>query len=109
MRRPILVAGAVAFLVVLDPKAARSQPPASSERWAARDLPLRQAALAPGLERAPLTLRDTARGDRWIGVGVRGARFAPDGRYVYFRWNSKPRPDEDPEADPWFRDRKSVV
>ena len=100
MRRPILVAGAVAVLLVLDMKVAR---PAPSERWSARDLPLRQSAPLPGLERAPLTLRDTARGDRWIGVGVRGARFAPDGRYVYFRWNSKPRPDEDPEADPWFR------
>ena len=51
----------------------------------------------------PLTLRDASRNDRWIGLGVRDIRWAPDGSFVYFRWNLNPRNDDDPNADPWFR------
>lgn len=51
----------------------------------------------------PLTLRDASRNDRWIGVGVRGVRWAPDGSVVYFRWNHNPTTEDDANADPWFR------
>ncbi len=51
----------------------------------------------------PLTLRDASRNDRWLGAGVRDARWAADGSALYFRWTRTPRPDDLPEADPWFR------
>lgn len=51
----------------------------------------------------PLTLRDAARDDRWLGLGVRDVRWAPDGSAVYFRWHPNPAPGDDPDADPWFR------
>jgi len=66
--------------------------------------PLRQSALtAETATVTPLTLRDASRNDRWLGLGVRDVRWAPDGSVVYFRWNRNPRPDDVPEADPWFR------
>ena len=68
----------------------------------ADDTPLRQAS-SPPTSHEPLTLRDAARDDRWLGVGVRNVRFSPDGEYVYFQWNLAPAPEEDPESDPWFR------
>jgi hypothetical protein len=103
MRRRIVVVLALAPLAALTASRAPAQgsPPAASE--VRRDLPLRQATPGPAPEAAPLTLRDTARDDRWIGIGVRGVRWSPDGRSVYFRWNPKPAPGEEPEADPWFR------
>ncbi len=51
----------------------------------------------------PLTLRDAARNDRWLGLGVRDVRWAADGGAVYFRWNQHPASDDVPEADSWFR------
>ena len=51
----------------------------------------------------PLTLRDAARDDRWLGLGVRDVRWAPDGSVVYFRWNRRPQPGALADADPWFR------
>lgn len=52
---------------------------------------------------ATLTLRDAARDDRWLGLGVRDIRWALDGSVVYFRWNRRPSADDIPAADPWFR------
>jgi dipeptidyl aminopeptidase/acylaminoacyl peptidase len=50
----------------------------------------------------PFTVRTSARPDRWLGQEVRDVRWAPDGSRVYFRWHHDPRPDEDPELDPWY-------
>ena len=66
-------------------------------------LPLRQSTLDSTHATAPLTLRDVSRNDRFIGVGVRDVRWAPDGSGVYFRWNAEPKTTDDPEADPWYR------
>jgi dipeptidyl aminopeptidase/acylaminoacyl peptidase len=66
--------------------------------------PVRQSALtAETATAATLTLRDASRNDRWLGLGVRDVRWAPDGSVVYFRWNRSPLPDDVPDADPWFR------
>ncbi|MDQ6885667.1 MAG: prolyl oligopeptidase family serine peptidase [Gemmatimonadota bacterium] len=66
--------------------------------------PLRQSALDSSSARAePLSLRDASRKDRWLGVGARDLRWAPDGSAVYFRWNRAPKAEEDSAADPWFR------
>ena len=76
-------------------------PLSAQERYS---LPVRQSTLT--VENAtirPLTARDAARDDRWLGVEIRDVRWAPDGSVVYFRWNLHPTVDDDPEADPWFR------
>jgi hypothetical protein len=45
--------------------------------------PLRQSSVTPGTTTVqPLTLRDASRNDRWIGLGVRDIRWAPDGSVV---------------------------
>ncbi len=65
--------------------------------------PLRQSSLTPETATVQLlTLRDASRNDRFIGLGVRDVRWAPDGSFVYFRWNRNPITDDDPGADPWF-------
>ena len=64
--------------------------------------PIRQSS-GVALARAPLTIEDASRNDRWLGLGVRDTRWAPDGSRVYFRWNTSPTADDLPEADPWFR------
>jgi hypothetical protein len=70
--------------------------------------PIRQSDLtAETATVAPLTLRDAARDDRWLGLGVRDVRWAPDGSVVYFRWNRRPSEDDIPAADPWFRADRS--
>ena len=51
----------------------------------------------------PLTLRDSSRDDRWLGVPVRDVRWSPDGKAVYFRWHPSPSPSDVPDADPWYR------
>jgi dipeptidyl aminopeptidase/acylaminoacyl peptidase len=66
-------------------------------------LPLRQSELDSTHATVSLTLRDVSRNDRFIGVGVRDVRWAPDGSAVYFRWNENPQTTDDPEADPWYR------
>ena len=66
-------------------------------------VPLRQSSLDSTHAAAPLTLRDVSRTDRFIGVGVRDVRWAPDGSGVYFRWNEQPKTADDPETDPWYR------
>jgi dipeptidyl aminopeptidase/acylaminoacyl peptidase len=75
----------------------------------AQETPLRQGSpptpVAPSLE--PLSLRDAARDDRWLGVGVRNVRWSPDGAQVYFQWSLDPKPEEDPELDLWFRAERS--
>jgi len=67
-------------------------------------LPLRQSELEAETAGPPLqlTLRDASRDSRWLGLGVRDVRWAPDGEAVYLRWNTHPRPDDDPDADPWY-------
>ena len=66
--------------------------------------PLRQSALTPETAtHAPLTLRDASRDDRWLGLGVRDVRWAPDASAVWFRWNRAPDVADLPDADPWFR------
>ncbi|MEZ4417919.1 MAG: prolyl oligopeptidase family serine peptidase [Gemmatimonadota bacterium] len=67
-------------------------------------LPLRQSNLTAVMaEPRELTLRDASRNDRWLGLGVRDVRWAPDGAAVYFRWKQDPASDDLPEDDPWFR------
>lgn len=51
----------------------------------------------------PVSLRDASRNDRWLGLGPRDLRWAPDGATLYFRWNQRPASNDVPEADPWFR------
>ena len=50
-----------------------------------------------------LTLRDAARGDRWLGVEIRQVRWSPDGKNVFFRWHLNPSTEQNPDLDPWFR------
>jgi len=65
--------------------------------------PVRQSALtAANAVARPLTLRDVSRNDRWLGLGVRDVRWAPDGAGVYFRWSRSPATDDVAEEDPWF-------
>lgn len=68
-------------------------------------LPLRQSASSTGLpvETQPLSWREAANDDRWLGVGVGSLRWAPDASAVYFRWNLNPKVEDVPGADPWFR------
>ncbi|MGH9392177.1 MAG: hypothetical protein ACRD1Z_21440, partial [Vicinamibacteria bacterium] len=71
-------------------------------------LPLYQSTAAGrGAGRAPLTLRDASRSDRWLGVPVRDVRWSPDGKLIYFRWHPSPSPKDVPEADPWYRAERS--
>lgn len=51
----------------------------------------------------PLTLEQVSRNDRWLGLGVRDVRWAPDGAAVYFRWHRSPGANDLADADPWFR------
>ncbi len=70
---------------------------------AAQATPLRQSALTTGTATvAPLSLREASRNDRWLGLGVRDIRWAPNGSGVYFRWNADPRTDDVADEDPWF-------
>lgn len=64
--------------------------------------PIRQSSGA-AQKPVPLTIEDASRNDRWLGLGVRDTRWAPDGSRLWFRWNTDPKPDDLPEADPWFR------
>ena len=68
-----------------------------------RPLPLRQSTLDASAASSPLTLQDVSRLDRWIGAGVRDARWSPDGAVLYFRWTESPATTDDPENDPWWR------
>lgn len=65
-------------------------------------IPIRQSTVTAAA-RVPLTIKDVSRNDRWLGLGVRDVRWAPDGKTVYFRWNANPKSNDLPEADPWFR------
>ena len=66
--------------------------------------PIRQATLTPATAgRVAVSLKDASRNDRWLGLGPRDVRWAPDGLSLYFRWNQRPAPNDLPEADPWFR------
>jgi len=97
----LLVAPALVAGLLSGSGDARAQTGAEGLR---RGAPLRQSELTfetAGAGR-PVTLRDASRDDRWLGVGVREVRWAPDGSRVYFRWHERPEPGEDPDADPWF-------
>ena len=66
--------------------------------------PIRQATLTPAAAgRVPVSLKDASRNDRWLGLGPRDVRWAPDGLSLYFRWNQRPASNDLPEADLWFR------
>ncbi|MFQ5702733.1 MAG: prolyl oligopeptidase family serine peptidase [Gemmatimonadales bacterium] len=66
--------------------------------------PIRQSGLsAETAATRRLTLRDVSRNDRWLGLGVRDLKWAPDGTDLYFRWNLHPQPNDLAAADPWFR------
>ncbi len=72
--------------------------------WQSYPIPIRQSQLTtPPPETQPIQLRDSSRDDRWLGLEVRDLRWAPDSSALYFRWNMEPRPQDDPDADPWFR------
>jgi dipeptidyl aminopeptidase/acylaminoacyl peptidase len=94
-----LLASCAAAVAVRPDAAAARQP------GFVRPTPVRQApAVQPGPASAVrLTLKDVATADRWLGQEVRDVRWAPDGGAVYFRWHPEPRPDQDPDLDPWFR------
>ncbi len=51
----------------------------------------------------PLTLRDSSRDDRWLGVPVRDVRWSLDSERVFFRWHPSPSTTDLPDADPWYR------
>ncbi len=76
---------------------------AAQDAWSGAQLPLSQSRLQASSEPEPVSLRDASRDDRWLGLGVRTPRWSPDGRWLYFRWDLQPEPEEDPETDPWFR------
>ncbi len=66
--------------------------------------PMRQSNLTfESASARPLALREASRDDRWLGLGVRDVRWAPNGSVVYFRWNRYPLPGDLADADPWFR------
>lgn len=96
MPTPFRLLAALAWLAVL-PVASSAQRPAGLP------LPLRQSKLDASAAAGPLSLDDVSKLDRWIGAGVRDARWAPDGSTVYFRWPSAPRSTDDPGNDPWWR------
>jgi dipeptidyl aminopeptidase/acylaminoacyl peptidase len=66
-------------------------------------LPMRQSSLDARAPKQPLSLRDASRDDRWLGVGPREARWAPDGSALYFRWPARPTTADVAESDPWYR------
>ena len=82
-----------------------AQPGSSAGDQSSYPLPLRQSALSAGVpvRTLPLSLRDAARDDRWLGVGVGSVRWAPDASAVYFRWSLNPKVEDAPGTDPWFR------
>lgn len=67
--------------------------------------PVRQSTLTPETAGPAkvLTLRDVARGDRWLGVEIRQVRWSPDGKSIFFRWQLNPSTEQNPDLDPWFR------
>lgn len=75
------------------------------EKSQSLNMPIRQSTLNHEKAGAPLplSLRDAARDDRWLGVGVRNVLWAPDGQSVFFRWHLSPSANQDPNLDPWFR------
>lgn len=81
---------------------------AAAQGGAERALPLRQSSLDASAPKDTLTLRDVSRLDRWIGQGVRDARWAPDGSVLYFRWPPQPGERDDLEGDPWWRADRSA-
>lgn len=77
------------------------QLPLSAQR---QSTPIRQSTLTfESATQRPLTMRDASRNSRWLGLGVRDIRWAPDGSVVYFRWNENPGSNDLAAADPWFR------
>ncbi|MFP5356516.1 MAG: hypothetical protein ACLGIK_15465, partial [Gemmatimonadota bacterium] len=81
---------------------------AVAQGGAARALPLRQSSLDASAPKDSLSLRDVSQLDRWIGQGVRDARWAADGSMLYFRWPLRPGERDDPEGDPWWRADRSA-
>jgi len=75
----------------------------SAQRPVGSPLPLRQSKLDATAPSSPLSIEDVSRLDRWIGSGVRDARWSPDGVAVYFRWSATPAPADNPDNDPWWR------
>jgi len=49
-----------------------------------------------------LTLEHLAPDLRWLGLPPRDVTWSPDGARVYFRWREDPKPDQNPETDPWY-------
>jgi dipeptidyl aminopeptidase/acylaminoacyl peptidase len=94
----------VSKVLVLALLAGLAQPTRNASAQEGQPTPIRQSDLTrqDALVR-PLTLREASRNDRWMGLGVRDVRWAPDGSGVYFRWNRRPTTDDVPEEDPWFR------
>jgi dipeptidyl aminopeptidase/acylaminoacyl peptidase len=84
------------------------QPSSALTAQEGRATPLRQSDLTRASATvSPLTLREASRNDRWLGLGVRDIRWAPDGSAVYFRWNAAPSTNDIEEEDPWFRTNPS--
>lgn len=58
-----------------------------------------------------LTLEHLAEDRRWLGLSPREITWSSDGEWVFFRWREDPRPDQEPDADPWYavdRDGREV-
>lgn len=85
--------------------AAVSLPPALGPAWAQNRFttPIGQITQAAARGTGPFSTEEASRNDRWLGLGVRDVRWAPDGGAVYFRWHRSPASNDLPEADPWFR------
>lgn len=90
---------ALLFLATAAAPGAMAQRPTA----AAPSLPLRQSSLDANAPKDTLSLRDVSQLDRWIGQGVRDARWSPDGAWLYFRWTQTPGVHDDIENDPWWR------
>lgn len=103
--QPLRSRGVAALLVVLGAASLIAPGAAGQAPLYRAPTPVRQAPPHPDPagSRASLTLRDVASSDRWLGQEVRDVRWALDGSGVFFRWHTDPRPEEDPELDPWFR------
>jgi dipeptidyl aminopeptidase/acylaminoacyl peptidase len=105
MRHRLYLFAVLCCELPLIPLAAAQQGGSTGAEALFETLPLRQSQLSRGFtaETQPLSPRDAARDDRWIGLGVSSVRWALDSSAVYFRWNSNPKVAESPDEDPWFR------
>lgn len=49
-----------------------------------------------------LTIEHLGEDARWLGLAARQITWAPDGRWIYFRWREDPEPGQRGDTDPWY-------